>query len=225
MLFQKCGYLVGPENRIFRKLISGDPKKKALTTEMNFCSYFHFKWIPEREREREKNALTELQSAPFASTSAVDRDLRSWSHAVDRDLAFAPTIAISSSRRSFSEIASSIMISPSRRSRSCEAARCFARSDRRRGRQTGTCKAPRHRTQSSVKRQASIWGLFVLFWICLFLLLFQTLENIFQKICENATKHMKTFSFPKNSIFGKWNIFRKCFYTNRTQPKFQRRFL
>ena len=223
MLFQKCGYFVGPENRIFRKLISVDPKKKALTTEMNFCSYFHFKWIPEREREREKNALTELQSAPFASTSAVDRDLRSWSHAVDRDLAFAPTIAISSSRRSFSEIASSIMISPSRRSRSCEVARCFARS-------RSTTWSSDWNLQSTapsnpVKRQASIWVLFVFFWICLFLLLFQTLENIFQKICENATKHMKTFSFPKNSIFGKWNIFRKCFYTNRTQPKFQRRFL
>ena len=90
MLFRKCGYLVGPENRIFRKLIFVDPKKKALTTEMNFRSYFHFKWIPQREREREKNALTELQSAPFASTSAVDCDLRSWSHAV---------IAISPSRR------------------------------------------------------------------------------------------------------------------------------
>ena len=33
---------------------------------------------------------------------------------------------------------------------------------------------------------------------------------------------MKTFSFPKNSISGKWNIFRKCFYMNQTQPKFLR---
>ena len=41
--FRKCRCLVGPENRIFRKLISVDPKKKALITEMNFRTYFHFK--------------------------------------------------------------------------------------------------------------------------------------------------------------------------------------
>ena len=40
-------------------------------------------------------------------------------------------------------------------------------------------------------------------WVCLFLLLFQTSENIFRKIFWNATKHMKTFSFPENSISGK----------------------
>ena len=106
---RKCRCLVGPENRIFRKLISVDRKKKALTMEMNFRSYFHFKWIPERERERAREgearthqsasfACTELQSAPFASTNTVNRDL-------------APSIAIS----------------PLRRSRSREAARCFAR--------------------------------------------------------------------------------------------------
>ena len=55
-------------------------------------------------------------------------------------------------------------------------------------------------------------------WVCLFLLLFQTPENIFRKFFWNGTKHMKTFSFLKNSISGKWNIFRKCFYTNQTQP-------
>ena len=43
MLFWKCGCLVGPENRIFWKLIFVDKKKKALTMEMNFRSYFHFK--------------------------------------------------------------------------------------------------------------------------------------------------------------------------------------
>ena len=56
-------------------------------------------------------------------------------------------------------------------------------------------------------------------WICLFLVLLQTPENIFQKFFWNATKYMKTFFFPKNSIFRKWNIFRKYFYTNQTQPK------
>ena len=67
--------------------------------------------------------------------------------------------------------------------------------------------------------RASIWVLSVFFWVCLFLLLFQTPENIFRKIFENATKHMKTFSFPENSISEKWNIFRKYFYMNQTQPK------
>ena len=47
----------------------------------------------------------------------------------------------------------------------------------------------------------------------------QTPENIFQNIFWNAIKHIKTFSFPKNSIFGKLNIFQKYFYTNQTEPK------
>ena len=32
----------------------------------------------------------------------------------------------------------------------------------------------------------------------------QTSENIFRKFFWNATKHMKTFSFPESSIFGKY---------------------
>ena len=36
------------------------------------------------------------------------------------------------------------------------------------------------------------------FLICVFLLLFQTPENIFRKIFWNATKHMETFSFSGN---------------------------
>ena len=47
----------------------------------------------------------------------------------------------------------------------------------------------------------------------------QTPELIFPKTNFVAAKHMKTFSFPKNSISRKYNIFRKCFYTNQTQPK------
>ena len=47
----------------------------------------------------------------------------------------------------------------------------------------------------------------------------QTPENIFHNIFLNATKHLKIFSFPKNSISGKYSIFRKYFYTNQTQPK------
>ena len=32
----------------------------------------------------------------------------------------------------------------------------------------------------------------------------QTPENIFQKIFWNATKHWKIFSFPENSVSGKY---------------------
>ena len=46
----------------------------------------------------------------------------------------------------------------------------------------------------------------------------QTPELIFRKTNFVAVKHMITFSFPKNSISEKQNIFRKYFYTNQTQP-------
>ena len=46
----------------------------------------------------------------------------------------------------------------------------------------------------------------------------QTLENIFQSIYWNTTKHLKVFSFPEN-IFT-WNYFRpeKYFTLKQTQP-------
>ena len=169
---------------MFRKLISVVWKKKALTTEINFRSYFHFKWIPEREREREARthqstpfARTKLQSAPFASTSAVDcnsrlrsrEDAASWDHAVHRDLA---------------------------KQRGASQDR-----DRRRGRRTGARKAPRRRTQSSIERQSGFCPCFLgLSFPCS---IFQTPENIFRKFFWNTTKHIKTFSFPENSISGK----------------------
>ena len=69
MLFRKWEWLVGPENRIFRKLISVDRKKMALTTEIILHFHFHFKVFPEKERERERERArerkkTELQSSP-----------------------------------------------------------------------------------------------------------------------------------------------------------------
>ena len=39
----------------------------------------------------------------------------------------------------------------------------------------------------------------------------QTLENIFQNIFWNATKHLKIFSFPENSIFKKYLFSGKYF--------------
>ena len=50
----------------------------------------------------------------------------------------------------------------------------------------------------------------------------QTPKLIFRKTNFVTAKHMKTFSFPENSISGKWNIFWKYFYANQTQPWFQK---
>ena len=190
MLFGKCGCLVGPENRIFWKLISIDRKKMALTTEIILHFHFHFKVFLEKERERERaceRKKTELQSSPMIAgepRAPVRADLASSSTTTairDRDLVTLIAISPSWDRA--------------------------VNRDRRRGRRTGACEAPHRRTQSSVDRWwFFFWVLSMFFWVCLFLLLFQTPENIFRKIFWNATKHMKTFSFPENSIFGKWHF-------------------
>ena len=103
IIFRKIGCLVGLENWIFRKSFSVDRKIVALTTEIHFRFYFHFKWFPElgmckgRTRER-KNARSRgviSHEAPFAIDTSRDR-------AVDRNL------AKHRSRRSRSEIVPSI---------------------------------------------------------------------------------------------------------------------
>ena len=66
MLFRKWGCLVGPENRIFRKLISVDRKKMALTTEIILHFHFHFKVFSKREKERER-AREKEDRAPIQS--------------------------------------------------------------------------------------------------------------------------------------------------------------
>ena len=89
IIFRKIGCLVGLENWIFRKSFSVDRKIVALTTEIHFRSYFHFKWFPElgtckessrkgRTKER-KNAKSHLRlrsnGAILRSTVRDDRDL------------------------------------------------------------------------------------------------------------------------------------------------------
>ena len=49
---------------------------------------------------------------------------------------------------------------------------------------------------SSLMFFSELWLVF--FWICVFLLLFQTPKNIFRKIFWNATKHREIFSFSEN---------------------------
>ena len=84
MLFRKCGCLVGPENRIFRKSISFDCKKYALTMEIHFRSYFHFKWFPQRERERERERERRRSSDHAFNVADEPRALVRRSHAPDR---------------------------------------------------------------------------------------------------------------------------------------------
>ena len=76
--------MVGPENSIFRKLKSVDPKKMPLTTEIDLHFYFPFKAFPENERESAH--VLERSSIEIAPLVAM---LRWRDRAVDRDLAFA----------------------------------------------------------------------------------------------------------------------------------------
>ena len=86
MLFRKCGCLVGPENSIFRKSISFDWKKYALTTEIHFRSYFHFKWFPDRERERERERERGRRGSPDHAFDVAGEPWApvQWLHAPDR---------------------------------------------------------------------------------------------------------------------------------------------
>ena len=124
----------------------------------------------ERERERARAQegdrdpvgavrTSKLQLAPFASTSAVDRDSRLRTRLrADRDQRGA--------------------------SRDCD--RCFARSRRRSRSRLRADRDPHFAPSIAVeasRSQASIWVLCLFFWFCLFpCSIFQTLENIFRKI-------------------------------------------
>ena len=69
--------MVGPENSIFRKLKSVDPKKIPLTTEIDLHFYFPFKAFPENERERERKSARACKRRSVECDLAVDRDLDS----------------------------------------------------------------------------------------------------------------------------------------------------
>ena len=199
MLFRKWGCLVGPENSIFRKLKSVDLKKKPLTTEMLLHFYFPFKSFPENERERESAHVRERRrSSPRSRAPAPVRRRDRWrdrDRAVNRD-----------SARSRSRIAIALS-----RSRSC----CRSRSlhDHGLGSRSRRCVviaiSDRDRAVIAISDRAVIGcisgiddffflGCGLCFLICVFLLPFQTPENIFRKIFWNATKHMETFSFSGN---------------------------
>ena len=98
MLFRKWGCLVGPENSIFRKLKSVDPKKMPLTTEIILHFYFPFKVFPENERERARaRARERRRNIPVSPT--ITSELRA---PVRADLASSsPTTAIRDRDRRF----------------------------------------------------------------------------------------------------------------------------
>ena len=126
MLFWKWGCLIGPENRIFRKLISVDPKQLALTTEIILHFHFHFKAFPEKERERERERESERARGRRPSSSPVRPS------PVNPELQSAP-ISRASVRRPWSEIAISRSTVPIAIARGAlrDRDRCFARSRRR----------------------------------------------------------------------------------------------
>ena len=103
MLFRQWGCLVGPENRIFQKLISVDRKKMALTTEIILHFHFHFKVFPEREREREsKRARGRRPSSSPVRQLPANPELQSAP--ISRALVRRPRSKIAISRRSRSRI-------------------------------------------------------------------------------------------------------------------------
>ena len=115
--FRKWGCLVGPENSIFQKLKSVDPKKKPLTTEMLLHFYFSFKAFPENERERERararaqeekiqSEIASSNSSPRSRSTARSRSKIAIDGAIsrrqDRDLReIAPSILQSSNWKHF----------------------------------------------------------------------------------------------------------------------------
>ena len=105
IIFCKIGCLVGFENRIFQKSFSFDRKKEALTTEIYFRSYFHFKWFPKLrrakkgahrrakgKRERERTISRTRKGKKRERKNDLANTQREKDRAVDRDLAFAPIV-------------------------------------------------------------------------------------------------------------------------------------
>ena len=155
MLFQKWGCLVGPENRIFRKLISVDRKKMALTTEIILHFHFHFKVFLERERERESERASALEEEDRAPVQFDDRR-RTPSSSPRRSRELQYDDRDPRSRSTLREIA--VVELELAKHRAIEPSRASIVDD----------------------FFSRLWLVF--FWVCLFLLLFQIPENIFRKI-------------------------------------------
>ena len=181
----------------------------------------HFRKKKERERERARareekkpnsqvipggaDLQSELQAAPIFSSSSRRRDLAKIAISRRRDIAIArsrrrelaPQIAIDGAISRRREIAPSraraldrAVASSRLRSRSTARSRAVARSRSQIDRDLAPLIA------RSRRRDRDRWWYFS--WVCVFLFLFQTPKNIFQKIFWNATKHREIFSFSGN---------------------------
>ena len=203
--------------------------------EMIFHPYFHFKSFPEKERKREKREprserererrespdratcstiaphrraarstimIDEIARCDRRSSGAIDERDR-WSRSTSALVGRAPLVD-----RRAAQSRSSI-------------APLVGRSHRPRLRSMSH--SPRDLIFSSAGFDSFSFAAFCFFcriW-CIFcknVWMNQTPKLIFRKTNFVTAKHMKTFSFPENSISGKWNIFRKYFYANQTQP-------
>ena len=140
--------------------------------EMNFSPHFHFNSLPEKERERERESARAREGKIQFEIASSSSSPMAWSTARSRSRRRSRSGAIAISDRDRSVIAIAIQIAiASRRSRS--------------------------RSCVVIVDDFFSWVVALCFLICVFLLLFQTPENIFRKIFWNATKHMETFSFSE----------------------------
>ena len=200
MLFRKWGCLVGPENSIFRKLKSVDPKKMPLTTEIDLHFYFPFKAFPENERERERARVRERRSDEC--DLAVARSHR-WSQSRRREI----VLLIAISRRRDRAVDRDLAFARSRRReiREEDPSRKIARSERKirqsrsRLREIAPARDPRGR----------IWTVFEFFLGCglyfsrfVFSFFFSKHQKIFsEKFFEMQPNTWKHFPFPENMYF------------------------
>ena len=235
----KSACLAVTENDIFRKMTSGWRIFSPLTRKW-FCTLIfpsnHFQKKREREREkreprserergespdraarptiaprrqaarstRSRGTIDEIAQCDRGSSGAIDERAR-WTRTARRSMSSA--IAI------FDRAACQTITPHWQATRSTMAPLVAHRTARRSSHRDRTA-----RRSSLIHFLLLGFGFFCLIW-CIFcknVWMNQTPKLIFCKTSFVTAKHMKTFSFPENSISGKWNIFRKCFYANQT---------
>ena len=205
MIFRKIGCLVVTSNSVKLKSISSWPNFRAKTTKNHFRFHFHFKWLPalenRRERERERERQREREREREREKERRDRDIIGTAPSADIIGITDGAVPTSPTPRTCRSRQLRLRRSRSRRSRSRWLRSCLRLSEFDDFFLGFVC----------ILRNE--WYYIFIWWprkcekMC-FLWYFQehkqTSENIFRNIFWNATKHMKTFSFPENSIFGKY---------------------
>ena len=197
-------------NFIFRKIASYWPKFSPLTRKWFFTLIFtsiHFR----REREREREERAQIRERVREERAQIG----------EHQSSIAPLIGRSHRAEERRDRQDREVRSSGRSQRSSIDEQCAF--DKRARRSTIAPLVARRTAHRSLLIHFLLlgFGFFCLIW-CIFcknIWMNQTPELIFRKTSFVTSKHMKTFSFSENSISGKWNIFRKCFCANQTQPK------